>query len=709
MGSQSAASLNEAHRQEVSAWIDAHEGDFPESVRMFLGVHQQYLKAETALRQRFEETVRELRRAMGITASSERRRSGAPLSGIPRGDTGSKVGNEEQRLLSSQNRALNLGVWHEGLSEHHLCKGQRIEEKLDEMRRKQKTESAALSASDVHEIAAEFPLEEMEQTAAEKAASLARAEGFVEHLGQGDGASPELISVNETLMPEGTVLSAEHTEHLEVEASEAHADAKVVKTLTDNRARYEIAISVNRIELEVTKQVVEKPNGERTVLSATTDDYGPARYQVTWLTLATLAILVGQFAMPLNRLATLFSSAGKRFTAGGLGRQLHYVAERFVAIYIELGEQLADSEILGGDDTSCRVLEVNRYFGQQKRSKGGAEKIAPPWEEYRTTEIAEKSIGRCEEQKRQRMEKRAAGDRDAKRMPEEDPSLGTLIGRHHDFESPRQDGKGTKRSLNTTVVTGRSIAKNPRSLIVFYRSHLGGCGDLLESIFHNRKPSAGDVIVQADLSTTNLIRDPELLKRFKFKLVGCSAHARRPFALHEQDDPVNCPFMLHLFTGLAIHEDQLDVFGRNHQNVLAVRQADSRRIWEQISDLAKKMKVKWSKASKLGVASRYILKHYDKLTAYLDDPRLEPTNNLRERMLRTEKLIENSSMFRRSLEGRFVLDIIRTVLQTAVASGVPVQEYLMSVLRADPDEVTNHPERFTPLAYSTRNHSPSNS
>jgi hypothetical protein len=49
-------------------------------------------------------------------------------------------------------------------------------------------------------------------------------------------------------------------------------------------------------------------------------------------------------------------------------------------------------------------------------------------------------------------------------------------------------------------------------------------------------------------------------------------------------------------------------------------------------------------------------------------------------MLRTEKLIENSSMFRQTLEGRFVLDIIRTVLQTAVAAGVPAHDYLTSVL-----------------------------
>ena len=287
-------------------------------------------------------------------------------------------------------------------------------------------------------------------------------------------------------------------------------------------------------------------------------------------------------------------------------------------------------------------------------------------------------------------------------MPGEEPSLGMLIGRYYEFESPRQDGKGGKRSLNTTVITGRSIAKDPRSLIVFYRSHLGSCGDLLTSILQNRKPSAGDVIVQADLSTTNLLRDPELLKRFNFKLIGCSAHARRPFALYEHEDPVNCPFMLHLFRGLAIHEKELDEIGRNSQNVLAVRQVDSRRMWDEIKRLAEKMKAKWSKATKLGVASRYILRHYDKLTAYLDDPRLEPTNNMRERMLRTEKLIENSSMFRRSLEGRFVLDIVRTVLQTAVAARVPVHEYLLSVLRANPEEVSNHPERFTPLAYANR-------
>jgi hypothetical protein len=277
-----------------------------------------------------------------------------------------------------------------------------------------------------------------------------------------------------------------------------------------------------------------------------------------------------------------------------------------------------------------------------------------------------------------------------------------LLGRVLAFESPRHDGTGGKQSLNTTVITGRSVAKDPQSLIVLYRSHLGGFGNLLESILAHRSSAARDLIVQADLSATNLVRDPDLLRRFDWKLIGCSAHARRPFALYEHEDPVYCSFMLHLFTGLAMHEQLLDEYGRNRENVLAVRQADSRRLWEDIKMLATKMQAKWSKSTKLGAAARYILKHYDKLTAYLDDPRLQPTNNLQERMLRTEKLIEQSSMFRLSLEGRFVLDIIRTILQTAVAARAPVHEYLVEVLRSDADEIAKHPERFTPYAWAAR-------
>lgn len=693
--------LSPEQRREVARWIALNLASLPEPVRVFLALHCQYLAADGDLRRPFEATCRELRRALGITPSSERRRSGHPLASLPPGRARSAQ-TEQERLEEQLDRSVRLGGWHAELNDQHHRKATRIEKRLAQMKTRATTDREAATGTKLTEVTEDTPVEEIELTPEEQTAAQASARQFGEHLLLGAGADPALQSVNETLMPGGAVVTTEAYEDLRAELPAELADATLVKTLHERRVRYDFTVSVRRIEFDVEKKVVVKPNGERAVVAASTAAFGPPHYSVTWSALATLAVLVGQFALPLNRLATLFSTIGKRFTAGGLGRLLHYVAERLVPIYLELADQLADSRILAGDDTSCRVVEVSSYFAASKTAGGSTAAAArpPPWADYCTRAAAEQSLQRCEQLQQARKQRRAEGEREARPTPDEEPSLGLLIGRGFDFESPRQDGQGAKQSLNTTVLSGRSIAEDPRSLIVFYRSHLGSCGNLLESILRSRNPSAREVILQADLSTTNLVTNPELLARFSFRLIGCSAHARRPFALYEHEDPVYCGWMLHLFKGLAIHEQRLDVHGRNRQNVLAVRQAESRALWVQIRELATKMKAKWSKATKLGAGARYLLKHYDQLTAYLDDPHLEPTNNLRERMLRTEKLIESSSMFRRSLEGRFALDVVRTVMQTAVAAGVPVHDYLESVLLAEAEEIATHPERFTPRAWA---------
>jgi hypothetical protein len=707
VNASAATSLSREQIHEMASWFKANESSLPEGIRVILSLVLSFVAGTGELHLRLRELSRELLRALGITRSSERRRSGDPLAVVIRAQA-SSAPDERQRLEAQHERSDRLSKWHDQLTRRHRDRAKRSQEKLEKMKNKPKSdptidpEHQGPSAQEL-ELHQQMPVEQIELTREQEAEVEANAKVFVEHLELGDGAADsELQSSEEALMPNGAAVSTQQTERLEADLSKQPIDTRVIKTLQDDRVRYDIAVQVSRIELGVEKQVVVNGNGERTVVSASTDAYGPPRFSVTWSALGTLALLVGQFAIPLNRLATLFSAAGKDFTAGGLSRMLHYVAVRLVAIYIELGEQLSDADILAGDDTSCRVLEVNAYLEQLKAVRPGGYKPKPPWAGYRTPSEAQQSIEQCERQRQARERLRAGGQRETKDTPNVEPSLGMLIGQHLDFESPRRDGKGAKQSMNTTVVTGRGVAKDPRSLIVFYRSHLGGHGDLLESILRNRKPSAKDLIVQGDLNPTNLVKDSDLLSRFNVRFIGCSAHARRPFALYEDEDPVYCPYILHLFAGLAMHEERLDAHGRNRQNVLAVRQNESRRLWEEIREVASKIESRWSKESKLGAGARYIINHYDKLTAYLDDPRLQPTNNMRERMLRTEKLIENASMFRRSLEGRFVLDIVRTILQTAVAARVPVHEYLVSVLRADPKEIAKHPERFTPYAWAAR-------
>ncbi|MBI5549360.1 MAG: hypothetical protein HY901_36200 [Deltaproteobacteria bacterium] len=56
-----------------------------------------------------------------------------------------------------------------------------------------------------------------------------------------------------------------------------------------------------------------------------------------------------------------------------------------------------------------------------------------------------------------------------------------------------------------------------------------------------------------------------------------------------------------------------------------------------------------------------------------------------------------------ALEARFVLEVVRTILQTAVAARVPVHEYLVTGLRTSEAVVKLHSERFSPRPWATAN------
>jgi hypothetical protein len=535
-------------------------------------------------------------------------------------------------------------------------------------------------------------------SAAKLATIEAATTAFVARAQLGGGADAVLALGDEALM-NADVVCVDGTQVLvPAELPEGIGEADVVKTLIEPRVRYDFAVSVTEIQLDVEKKIVVTKNGERRVISGNVHEHGPKGFAVTWQAMATLAVMIGQFAMPLNRLGTMLSTATKKFTATSLGRMAHYVAERFVPIYLVLMEQLADSDILAGDDTSCRVLEVSSYY-RRVRDKQVAQEQPPPWRSFGTPSEANDAFLEYTRRKSALLARRAEGDREAKKTPVQEPPLKVLIGRELAFESPRKSGDGPKQSLNTTVVSGRTDANDPSSLVVFYRSHLGSLGNLLEMLLTRRKPAKGKLTIQADLSTTNLVTDPKLTSRFDIELVGCSAHARRPFAQYEDQDPKYAAMVLALFGMLAVHEDTLERLGRNRHNTLAVRGMDSRKMWERLKEACVTLAQRWTKATPLGSAARYILKHYQRLTAYLSDPRLAATNNLQERLLRTEKLIEKSSMFRQSVEGRVVLDILRTVLQTAVAAGAGPHEYLVDVLKAAPTDIEANPERYIPAAW----------
>jgi hypothetical protein len=646
--------LSEAERAELEAWLAQHGESLPGPVRAALAQHHALCEGLCGSRHKLAQVLFELRRALGIIAASERRQSRDPLGPVSNGDR-ARPASERARLELDAERCQTLAAWHKELAERHGRKVKAVRRRLMKM-------------------PVDPEPEEYEQSEEEKARIAAEVREEMARMRLGGGAQPAFESSKEAFMTGAQVATSEETVSLPAPVDEQR-DGKVLDTMVEERERFDFSFEVKRLVVQVEKKVVQGGDGERHVVSASTAALGPPGYAVTWGFLAHMAVLVVQYAMPMNRLATLLSTDAKRFTAGALARMLRYVARRFAPIYLELFDSLAHSDILSGDDTSCRVTEVSRYLTAPPEA--GAK--PPPWHDYRNPEAAQAQL--------------AAGNK----------SLAALLGAELGFEFERRTGEGTKTALHTTTISGRSDVDNPRSLIVLYRSHLGGFGNLLETLLRQRSPQRKALTIQSDLATVNLVADEELRRRFDIRYVGCASHARRPFALYEDEAPEYCAAMLHMFKGLFIHEHGLNVFGRNEQNVRAVRGVDSRAQWQEIKELAEDMSRFWSRETKLGEGARYITRNFAKLTAYLDDPRLDLTNNFSERMLRLEKLIEASSLFRTSLEGRFALDIMRSVLQTAVAARAPLQEYILSVLRTRPAIVAAAPGLFTPREWAAVN------
>jgi len=641
----------------ATAWLQQHQTHIPATVARLAqaGLTCATLLANPGLKIR--QLMLQLRRALGITPSSEKgKKSGGPLDGLP-GCGGRQRMTEQERLEHEYARLGKLSTWHRDLARQQRAQQKKVGKRL---------KTLELTEPELDDEAPLTPEEQAEQ-AAQHAREMAEYEA---RLAEGQRCDLDCAETTETMMVGCTVAKHRDEVACEVAPAEMPRDAVVLKRFSEARERVDIKLHVSTLDISVEKVLVQTGKGQQ-LISASVDEIGPPRMRVTWNFLVNLVMLAAGQCIPFNRFALLASTSQKRFTAGEIARYFVFSAEHFMPVYCALGRGLANAEVLVGDDTPTRVLEVSRALAPE--AKGGP----VPWRSFATQAQATLTAA-----------------------PAPSPSLSVRLAQIFGFAFPRKNDNADKRGFNTTVLSGRQDAHDPRSTIVFYRSHLGSLGNLLDVVLPHRDPAKRHLVIQSDLSTTNLISNPELTGRLDVDLAGCASHARRPFALHTDADPEICGWILHAFKGLAIYERCLSFHGRNHANTRAVRGIDGRQLWEDIRNCSEMLIKRWSSRTPLGEGARYVLRHYDKLTYYLGDPRLASSNNFSERMLRMEKLIQNNALFRQTLHGRFALDILRTILQTAIAARVDPQAYLLWVLRMPPDAVANEPEQFTPLAFA---------
>lgn len=486
---------------------------------------------------------------------------------------------------------------------------------------------------------------------------------FSEGIRLGDGrVDPECCLPAEALFS-GLVSEHETDEEECLLSDEAKQGSD--RVFFEDRQRLDLEISVKTLNLRVEKAEVKDENGETTIISASTTGHGPAGMNVTWNFLSQMSLLVGQFGMPMTRLATLISTPEETIGSDRIVRYFHYVARRLLPVYLKQFEELASADILSGDDTTTRTLEVTRALKQGVST----------WDDYSDQQTAKKTMASAEPEK-------------ASLCRQVSAELGFVS--HTKEKTPKP-----KRQFNTTVIHGRMKPLEPRSTVVQFRSHFGSFADLVLRLLDRRNPEKRELSIVSDLSSTNFLSHDN----FSVTQSGCTAHARRRFAKADDGDPEMQKLVMSIFTVLYSNEECLDMAGRNKENTESIRQRNSKPLWENILHECKSIAEKSSASTGLGEAARYVIRNYEALTAHLSDPRLPHTNDQSERLIRPEKQIQAAANFRNTIEGRTALDIIRSLIQTCSAAEVNAADYLNWVLRGDDSEILNDPGSFTPYFF----------
>lgn len=160
-----------------------------------------------------------------------------------------------------------------------------------------------------------------------------------------------------------------------------------------------------------------------------------------------------------------------------------------------------------------------------------------------------------------------------------------------------------------------------------------------------------------------------------FIVAHCWAHVKRKFSDLEEQHPSECARMLGLIRALYEVEREVDASGGDERARLHARLQRSPLILDEIRTFC--FEHGGLPRSGLGRATRYVLKHWNGLTVFVNDPKVPLDNNPVERALRGPVVGRKNHYGSKSRRGTEVAAILYTLCETAKLCSVDPWKYLV--------------------------------
>jgi len=246
----------------------------------------------------------------------------------------------------------------------------------------------------------------------------------------------------------------------------------------------------------------------------------------------------------------------------------------------------------------------------------------------------------------------------------------------------------------TGVFTSGLVWIAQKRRIALYFTGCKHAGENLAEVLKLRSPELPPIIQMCDALSRNVPKIVETL------VANCNAHGRRNFVKVAANFPEPCRFVLEIFREIYGYDAVTRKRGMSAEERLAFHQEHSKPVMDELHT--------WLQAqfdertvepnSGLGQAISYLLKHWPKLTLFLERPGVPLDNNIAERALKKAIRHRKNSLFYKTRKGAQMGDLFMSLIHTCELNDVNAFDYLTELLR-HPEELKQNPSEWMPWNY----------
>ena len=252
--------------------------------------------------------------------------------------------------------------------------------------------------------------------------------------------------------------------------------------------------------------------------------------------------------------------------------------------------------------------------------------------------------------------------------------------------------EGKKKIRTGVFTTGIVSVTDDRRIALFFsgREH---AGENLQKVLDLRPDDLPPPIQMSDALSRNVPESKTIQS-------NCNVHGRREFVEIADNFPNECAYVLDTIKQVYKYESDTVEQEMTPEQRLLYHHSNSGPLLE---DLKKWMELKLANKevepnSGLGSAINYELKHWMKLTRFLEVPGAPLDNNICERILKAAIRHRDNSLFYKTANGANVGDFFMSVIQTCRLNGKNPFHYLTTI-RKFINQIRGNPAAWMPWNY----------